>query len=121
MLVSIALMVAVVTATAADDKSSKQYWYQVTISYPTSEGKYTFAGISSLGEDALLSVLTKGEFIKLDECLYRDKSGNYKSWSEWDPMAVPRFYINSKYILTVQPLVGDPRKIDTDAKDKRQK
>jgi len=104
---------------AAADKASN-HWYQVTISLPTTEGKYTFVGMSLLTEDELVKSLAKAdEFIKLDDCLYYDKKGGYKSWSEWDPIAEPRLYINPKHIVVLQPLAGDPRRLAADGKAKK--
>jgi hypothetical protein len=115
-----ALTAAVLTASAGEDKPPKQFWYQVTVALPNSEGKYTFVGSSSLAEDKIVKALAKAEeFIKLDDVLYADKKGKYKSWHEWDPTTEPRLYLNPKNVLVVQPLVGDPRDVVSQAKAKK--
>jgi len=117
LIMPMALLAAVLIAGAGEGKPSKQFWYKVTIALPnSSEGRYEFVGKSSLNEAELARSLAKAEeYIKLDDCLYRDK-GKYLSWHEWDATVEPRLYLNPRNIIVVQPLVGDPREVVPDAK-----
>jgi hypothetical protein len=113
--VGLAMLATVFTASAGDDKSSGQHWYQVVVAQP---GYYAFVGSSALSESDLAAALSKEDgFIKLDHLLYRDNTGKYKDWHEWDPTAQSCIYIHTKSVITFQPLVGDPSKgADTGSK-----
>ena len=118
----LALLAAVLTASAGEDKPARQFWYEVTIALPNSEGKYSFVGRSSLSKEEIVKSLAKAEeFIKLDDCVYKDKKGKYRTWHEWDPTMEPRLYVNPKHIIVVHPLVGDPREVVPDSKSKKRK
>jgi len=104
--VSLVLLATVLT-TSADDKSSGQHWYQVTIAQPYN----AFVGTSKLSETELAAALSKGDgIIELDNLLYQDQTGKYKDWHEWNPNAQSRIYIQAKAVVAFQPFVGDPRK-----------
>lgn len=107
--VYLGLLAVLFSAQADDLKSSVTHWYQVTISQ---QGyNYQMTCTSTLAEADFIATLSKGDgFIVLDNLLYRDNTGKYKSWSEWDPTMQPRIYVRASAIVTLQPLVGDPRK-----------
>jgi hypothetical protein len=107
-LAGLALMMCVRAVCADDAKPAGPYWYQVTIHDPT----YTYQGTSPLADAEFLDAISKGDkFIKVDGLLYRDNSGKYKDWHEWDPTLKGYVYINPKHIVEVKPMVGDPRKL----------
>ena len=104
---SLALAAATLTV-SADDKSSNVHWYQVTLGQPY----YAFVGSSTLSEVEMEAKLAKQDgFVQLTNLLYRDNNGKFKDWHEWDPTAQSRIFLNTKAVVSFQPLVGDPRKV----------
>jgi hypothetical protein len=109
--VGLTLLTTVLAASAGDDNSSDQHWYQVVVSYGSSQPDYTFVGTSTLDEADFAGALSKEEsFIKLDNLLYRYNNGRYEDWRRWDRNAEPRIYIHARDIISFQPLVGNPSK-----------
>jgi hypothetical protein len=105
------LLAAVLAASAGDDNSSNQHWYQVVVSFGSSQPDYTFVGTSPLDESSFAEALSKEEsFIKLDNLLYRYNSGRYEDWHRWDRNAESRIYLHARNVISFQPLVGDPSK-----------
>lgn len=74
-------------------------------------GTETFCvfGSSHLSESEAAASLGRGDMILLEDLVYYDEEGRARSWSEWDPHCQPRVYINPKYLVTLMPMVGDPR------------
>ncbi len=74
-------------------------------------GPETFCvfGCSLLDEGQIAEQLNEGKLIMLEDLLYYDEEGKAKPWSEWDPHCEPRIYLNSKFLITLMPMVGDPR------------
>jgi len=104
-----ALLAIVLTASAGDDKSSSQHWYQVTVVNPT----WIYFGTSSLADSAFAKAVSKGdEFIELDNVLFREGAvgSKFTAWHDWDPSLKGSVFINPKNIVEIKPMVGDPRK-----------
>ncbi len=74
-------------------------------------GTETFCvfGSSNLSESEAAAALGRREMVLLEDLVYYDEEGRARSWSEWDPHCQPRVYINPKYLVTLMPMVGDPR------------
>jgi hypothetical protein len=109
LLFGMALMTTILAASAADEKSTGVHWYQVAISQPR---YYAFVGTSTMSEADLTALMAREDgFIKLENLVYRDNNGKYKSWHDWDPTTESRIYLRSKAVISIQPLVGDPSKI----------
>jgi hypothetical protein len=109
--VSLTLLATVLAASAGDDNSSAQHWYQVVVSFGSSQPDYTFVGTSPLDESGFAEALSKEEsFIKLDNLLYRYNNGRYEDWHRWDRNAESRIYLHARNIISFQPLVGNPGK-----------
>ena len=70
---------------------------------------YCFFGSSRCSEDDFIRSLNHSSFIQLNDIIYFDENGTAKSWAEWDPNCVPRSYLNPAYIVSVMPLIDDPR------------
>lgn len=89
---------------------SKRYWYRAEMT----SGPETFYifGATTRPEQELLEALSRGEMILLEDLVYYDEEGHAKSWSEWDPHCQPRVYLNAKFLITLMPMVGDPRKME---------
>jgi hypothetical protein len=109
--VGLALLATGYGASAGDDSSSDLHWYQVVVSFGSSEPVYTFVGTSALSETDFAGALSREEsFIKLDNLLYRYNNGRYEDWHRWDRNAESRIYLHAKDVVSFQPLVGDPSK-----------
>jgi hypothetical protein len=110
-LAGLMLLATVFAASAGDDNSSGQHWYQVVVSFGSSQPTYTFVGTSTLDETDFAGTLSREEsFIKLDNLLYRYNNGRYEDWHQWDRNAESRIYLHVRNIISFQPLVGDPSK-----------
>jgi hypothetical protein len=113
LVVVLALCVVAFVAFAEEGKAKEQHWYEVDIMRPT---YYGYICTLPYAETELKEILAKtNDFVLLDNLVYRDQSGKYKEWKEWDATQVGRVYVNVKCIISVQPLAGDPRKIVTAA------
>jgi len=86
---------------------AQRTWYRAEMN----SGPETFCvfGSSPLPELEITAILGRGEMILLEDLVYYDEEGRARSWSEWDPHCQPRVYINPKYLVTLMPMVGDPR------------
>ncbi len=108
---SLTLLATAVAASAGDDNSPDRHWYQVVVSFGSSQPTYTFTGTSTLNESDFAGTLAREEgFIKLDNLLYRYNNGRYEDWHQWDRNAESRIYLHARNIISFQPLVGDPSK-----------
>jgi hypothetical protein len=108
---SLMLLTTVLAASASDGNASDQHWYQVVVSFGSSQPYYTFVGTSPLDEPSFAEALSREEsFIKLDNLLYRYNNGRYEDWHRWDRNAESRIYIHARNIISFQPLVGNPSK-----------
>ncbi|MGC9942862.1 MAG: hypothetical protein ABSE48_13600 [Verrucomicrobiota bacterium] len=109
--VALTLLATGYEAFAGDDNSSAQHWYQVVVTFGSSEPVFTFVGTSALNETDFAGALSREEsFIKLDNLLYRYNNGRYEDWHRWDRNAESRIYIHARDVISFQPLVGDPSK-----------
>lgn len=90
---------------------TKRNWYRAEMT-SGAENFYLW-GASELGEQELLTKLATGEFVTLEDLIYFDEEGAPRSWNEWDPQCQPRVFLNSKFLVSLMPLVGDPRKAGT--------
>ena len=87
----------------------QRHWYRVEMTSGI-ENFYMW-GSSSLDEDALMAKMNDGAFVMLDDLIYFDEEGNAKGWSEGDPQCKPRVHLNSRFLISLMPLIGDPRKM----------
>ena len=87
---------------------SKPIWYRVEVQIGAES--YFFTGSSQFDEPELLRKLSSGDFFVLEDLVYIDEDGTVRPWTEWDPECHPRICLNGKFVLSVMPLVGDPRR-----------
>jgi hypothetical protein len=86
---------------------SEKNWFKVE----TSKDKvstYHYYGTSPLSLEQLVAALQRGEFVRLDDLLYMERS-QYKEWSEWDKTLTPTVSINPACVVTVMQFKTDPR------------
>jgi hypothetical protein len=86
---------------------SDKFWYKVE-SNEGEESTTHHYGSSSLSFEQLIASLQRGEYIRLDDVLYMERS-NYKEWAEWDTSLHPTKYINPNCVLNVMQYKSDPR------------
>ena len=84
-------------------------WFKVSINKSPEE--YTYVGCSSLSLEVLISKISSGEYIRLDNLLYWDR-GVVKEWAEWDKSVIPSVFINPHYVTDVMQFIRDPRLIE---------
>ena len=84
-------------------------WFKVEVNMHP-EG-YAYVGSSFLSLEALISKLSSGEYIRLDNLLYMDR-GIVKEWAEWDKSVIPTAYINPYYVTNVMQFIRDPRLVE---------
>jgi hypothetical protein len=87
--------------------AGQRCWYRVEMT----SGPETFCvfGSSVVPEKDMVEALNGGGLVLLEDLVYYDEEGKARSWSEWDPHCQPRVYLNSKYMVSLMPMVGDPR------------
>lgn len=85
----------------------QRHWYRAEMNV----GAETFCvfGSSAFTESDLVQRLASGEMVLLEDLVYYDEEGRARSWSEWDPHCQPRVYLNARYLVSLMPMVGDPR------------
>ena len=88
---------------------ASKYWFKIETS-KEKENTYHYYGSSNFSQDELTAALQRGEYIRLDELLYMDRT-EYKSWADWDKSLHPSVSINPKCVVTVMQYKGDPRAI----------
>lgn len=84
-----------------------RHWYRVEMM--TAGESYSYIGSSGLSEPVLVEKLGRNAFVELDDLTYFDEEGKPRRWSEWDHHCVSRIHLNPRYILSILPLVDDPR------------
>ncbi len=89
-------------------------WYRVEVN----AGPETFCvfGSSALSEKEFISGLNAGSMLLLEDLVYYDEEGNPRSWSDWDPHCHPRMYLHPNHVISVMPMMGDPRTMDGQVK-----
>lgn len=92
----------------AEEPKQEHYWYRVEVQ--TGDSTYQCIGNSLLDEKAFSGLLKDGAAVLLEDAAYIDANGKIKSWQDWDPKATAKLYLNSRYVILVNPLKGDPRK-----------
>jgi hypothetical protein len=85
-----------------------KHWYRVEMM--TVGETYSYIGSSPMTEPELTERLSRNAFVELDDLTYFDEEGKPRRWSEWDRHCTPRIHLNPRYVLSVLPLVDDPRK-----------
>ncbi|MBP6343971.1 MAG: hypothetical protein KA403_08560 [Candidatus Omnitrophica bacterium] len=83
------------------------YWYKITTQDGSKE-PYTWVGSSNETMDGLAQKAARGEYIHINDLLYRDR-GEMKEWSHWDKSLEPEIYLNPAFINTIMRFKGDPR------------
>lgn len=86
----------------------KEYWYRVEVL--NGDETYCFFGSSKYKESEFVRRLTEREYLLLEHLVFYNEDQEAKSWSEWEPNSYSRVYLNPQYIVSLMPLVGDPRK-----------
>ncbi len=88
---------------------TKRHWYRAEMT----AGPETFCvfGSTRMSEKELISALNQGELVLLEDLVFYDEEGLAKSWTEWDPHCQPRVYLNAKFMVTLMPMVRDPRQM----------
>jgi hypothetical protein len=81
-------------------------WYKIQVNWGA-QG-CAFVGSSSDSVKELLEKASRGEYLRLDDMLYRE-GGKMKDWQEWDNREVPIVHINPANVVSIQPYKGDPR------------
>ena len=85
----------------------KKHWYRVEMM--TAGETYSYIGSSRLPESEVVKLLGQGHFVELDDLTYFDEEVKPRRWTEWDRHCVSRIHLNPRYVLSVLPLVDDPR------------
>lgn len=88
---------------------TQKNWFKVETS-KDKESSYHYYGSSFFSQDELISALQRGEYIRLDDLLYMERT-EYKSWAEWDKSLNASVSINPNCVVTVMQYKGDPRTI----------
>lgn len=83
------------------------HWYRVEVA--AGSETHSYFGRSALAEDEFMRRLQDGDYVALEELRYYDEEGHAQPWTEWDPSYLPRVYLNSRFVISVLPLNGDPR------------
>jgi hypothetical protein len=84
-------------------------WFKIETS--KEEGStYHYYGSSALSLDELVSRLQQGEYVRLDDLLYMERT-EYKAWADWDKSLEPTVLINPACVMTVMQYKADPRTI----------
>jgi hypothetical protein len=91
------------------------HWYRVDVL----EGQKTRAiiGTSELEPSRLVAKLSGDDYLVLNDLSYRDNKNCIVPFSEWDPRLGSIIYINPRQVVSVVPLVGDPRSNDSTRTD----
>ncbi|MEM7391513.1 MAG: hypothetical protein AAF492_04120 [Verrucomicrobiota bacterium] len=89
-------------------KEKVPFWYRVELM--NGDETYCFFGSSTLTEDQFVKKLSSLEYVMLENLVYFNEDQEPRSWAEWDPMLQPRVHLNPKYVVSLLPLNGDPRK-----------
>ena len=84
-------------------------WFKIETS--KEEGStYHYYGSSALSLDELVSRLQQGEYVRLDDLLYMERT-EYKAWADWDKSLEPSVLINPACVVTVMQYKADPRTV----------
>jgi hypothetical protein len=86
---------------------SDKNWFKVETS-KDKENTYHYYGSSSKDLNELIASLQRGEYIRLDDLMYMERS-EYKSWADWDKSLEPSVLINPACVVTVMQYKADPR------------
>lgn len=87
-----------------------KYWYRVELMTMLTTGEsYSYIGSSAFSEPELVEKLGQNAFVQLNDLTYFDEEGVPRRWSEWDHHTVSRIHLNPRYVVSILPLVEDPR------------
>jgi hypothetical protein len=89
-----------------------RHWYRVELM--TAGDSYSYIGSSPMSESEMVERLSRNAFVELEDLTYFDEEGKPRRWSEWDPHCVSRIHLNPRYVLSILPLVEDPRAKSSD-------
>lgn len=70
---------------------------------------YCYFGSSRMSEKEVIEAIGRKEFIQISNLTYFDEEGNPKRWAEWDPQYHSRAHLNPEFIISIIPMVEDPR------------
>jgi len=92
---------------SAQGKKQELFWYLVFLE-PITGSPPQYVGSSPLGEEDFAKQCAGANFVRLDNLIYRDNNGVYKSYKDRDPIMEPRIYINPKSIRAFQRFGQNP-------------
>jgi len=84
------------------------HWYRVEIQ--AGMETYCYFGQTALTEQEMVEALNRDEFVQLNDITYFDDGGEPRRWTDWDPHFQPRILLNPKFVVSILPLVDDPKK-----------
>jgi hypothetical protein len=85
-----------------------RYWYRIEML--SGDHTYCFFGSCLQDESALMTALAQGEWVLAEDLVYFDEQDRAQGWSEWDPNYFARIHLNPSYVISVMPMLDDPRK-----------
>ncbi len=83
-------------------------WYKINYRDGSKDG-YTYVGSSGESLEELARKAVSGDYIKLDNLLYKD-NGEIFNWEQWDSSVIPSVVLNPRYVLSIMQFKDDPRK-----------
>ncbi len=109
-LLAVAAMQAADPATAAPAAQAVgPNWYRVQIDGGWDEKTSTFNGTSSLSLNAMVALIGEGKPIRLDHLVVVEEGQAPVAWKDLDPAVKGVVVIPAGKVVTIMPLVGDPR------------
>lgn len=95
--------------------SKQRYWYRVEML--SGSDTYCFFGSCKLPEKELMQALQENKWTLIEDLIYFDENDRAQGWSEWDPNYLARIHLNPQYVVSVMPMLEDPRKETVGAND----
>jgi len=84
------------------------FWYRVETL--CGEEPNFYFGSHEEDPDALLKILTNGNPFRLRDTFYYDENNGPRSWRDWDPNYDGSVIINPRHVVSIMPMLNDPRK-----------
>lgn len=89
-------------------------WYRIEMN--SGPENFFVIGSSIMTEQEMVQALEAGRFVQLDDLIHYNEEGVAKAWSEFDPHCHPRVHLSAKAVVSITPMVGDPRKLQSGPK-----
>ena len=64
-----------------------------------------------------MRALQENKWTLIEDLIYFDENDRAQGWSEWDPNYLARIHLNPQYVVSVMPMLEDPRKETVGAND----